>query len=130
MDKQSIIVTTLLVTSLFEIGSASAESLGRKWFELYADCQPVHILVEELVGDEKEIGLTRKEIMTAAEARLRPARIYNEEVALPFLDISVSVTGQVFHITLLLYKEVKDSLSGEVGSAITWIQGFVWYAWF
>ena len=122
MDKQSILVTALLVTSLFEIGSASAESLGKKRLKLFADCQPVHVVVEELTEAEKEIGLTRKQIMTAAESRLRPARIFSEELALPLLDIAVTVVGRAFNITLLQYKGVKDSLSGEEGNAITWIR--------
>ena len=95
-------------------------------FELYVNCQPVHVIVEDPTPDAQEIGLTKTRIMTAAEARLRGARIFSEKMTAPlFLHIHVSVARQAFHIGLSFSKVVVDSFSLKDNFASTWTRDTV-----
>lgn len=104
-----------------EHGAFSDGSEGRQKFELYVGCQPIFLVVEEPTPDGKEIGLSRSQIRTAAEARLRGARIFSDKMTGRFfLHIQVFVARQAFHVQLSFVKLVMDYLSQREGGAFTW----------
>ena len=110
---------------------------GQSWqngsprFELYTGCAPVGLLV--LVAAENVPGLTRSAVEIAARSRLRGARIFDglvrpidlRERESPVLRVSILGYEPInsFSIQLVLYKPVRDTLSGASGMAITW-QGY------
>ena len=98
--------------------SMSEDKLAR--FKLFADCQPMRLLVEDLHPDASDIGLTKESIQTAAESRLRSARLYNLSKRFPYLYINVNVVGGAYNITLEYNKIVYDPLSDSNGVATTW----------
>ena len=135
MTKQSIIVTLFFVTILFGIVPVFAEEEKYRFdpgkgqelkkFELYVDCQPVHVYVEGTSSYAEKIGLTQKLVMLTAEAHLRKARIFSREITQPFmLAIEVAVFREAFSINLFFGKPVKDFLYSEDSAlGYTWIKG-------
>lgn len=76
----------------------------------------LEILVEGLPSDARKIGLTRKQIETKCELRLRQAGIIPTDITDPYkgvaLCVSISVVNQAFSIRLslnrLVYFEVME----------------------
>lgn len=104
-------------------GATVEESKNRiARFELFVDCLPMRLLVENLPADASKIGLTKEAIRAAAESRLRAARLYRSILSAPYhhLYINVNVVGQSHSIRLDFRKDVYDPLSGNTGFAITW----------
>ena len=64
-------------------------------FQLWSACPPLDLIVEGLPEDAEEIGLTRERIQTAAESRLRAARLYDAEAG-HYLYVNVNVVGRAF----------------------------------
>ena len=111
---------------------------GQSWqnrslrFELYTGCAPLGLHV--VMAAEGVPGLTRSAVEIAARSRLRGARIFGgllgpndlRERESPVLRVSIMGYEPVnsFSIQLVLYKPVRDTLSGASGMAITW-QGIV-----
>ena len=54
-------------------GQDSETTLNR--FQLFNNCEPMRLVVEDLSDDAKEIGLTTERLVVAAESRLRGARL-------------------------------------------------------
>lgn len=52
---------------------------SRERFELFNDCRPMELVIEDLSDDASQIGLDRRAIHVTAESRLRSARLYREE---------------------------------------------------
>ncbi len=67
-------------------------------FRLWNACRPLDLVVEGLTEDAEEIGLTRERIQTAAESRLRAARLYDAEAADHYLYVNVNVVRRAFSI--------------------------------
>ena len=85
---------------------------------LAADCAPMDLLV--LVGDDAaKIGLRRESIQTAAESRLRSARLFADD-ARDSLAISVTVVGAAFTVQVIFFKPVIDPASSKTFTAGTW----------
>ena len=91
-------------------------------FELFADCEPMDLLIENLPEDAAEIGLTEDSIRAAAESRLRSARLYSEASS-QYLYINVNVVGAAYSARLQYEKFVFDPLSGFSSMATTWNNG-------
>lgn len=105
-------------------GATVEESKNRiARFELFVDCRPMRLVVENLSPDASKIGLTKEAIRAAAESRLRSARLYHSIRSAPYLYINVNVVGRGFSIRLDFRKDVYDPLSGNTGFAITWNTG-------
>ena len=101
-----------------------AAGQDRARFELFANCQPMRLVVEDLHSDASDIGLTKASIQAAAESRLRSARLYDSTpFTYPYLYINVNVVGGAFSISLQYSKRVYDPLSDSNGLATTWIIG-------
>lgn len=107
-------------------GATVEESKNRiARFELFVDCLPMRLLVENLPADASKIGLTKEAIRAAAESRLRAARLYRSIRSAPYhyLYINVNVVGRSHSIRLDFRKGVYDPLSGNRGLATTWNTG-------
>ena len=96
------------------------ERVGR--FGLFAECKPLQLFVQKKDRDAAMIDLTEESIQTAAESRLRSARLYSTE-ADQVLYIDVTVIASAFHIHLKYMKKLFDSLSGERLLAVSWNTG-------
>ena len=87
-------------------------------FNLWNECAPMRLSVEELPDDAADIDLTEERIQTLAESRLRAARLY-DAAALPYLYVNVGVTvsenrrGGAFLVDVSFNKYLRD---GAVGS--------------
>ena len=80
-----ICLIILAVVSLARSPAAGQEITDYDLFQLWSDCDPVFLLVEDLNDSAEKAGLTRQRIQTVAESRLRSARIYS-----PVLMVSVT----------------------------------------
>ena len=109
---------------LFSASGAAGESIRekRQRFQLYADCRPMDLVVEDLPGGVLTIGLTKEAIQAAVESRLRSARLYDSRAS-HYLYVNVNVVGRAFSIRLEFNKQVRDILSGDTGRATTWNLG-------
>ena len=115
------VALALFFFALEVAGQSTEDKFAR--FQLFANCQPMALVVEELSSDASDIGLTEESIQVAAESRLRSARLYNSskrDPYLPYLYISVNVVGEAFSISLQYHKIVYDPLSDFNGFATTW----------
>ena len=121
MSIRLIMAASLAVTlvSSTAVGETSTFEERYARFELFADCGPMRLVVEELNEAATKIGLTREAIQAAAESRLRSARLYSAE-AVPHLYIQVTVAGQAFNAATQYKKRVHDPLSGFRFLAPTW----------
>ena len=108
---------------------ASAEEVS-DWdrFQLWNACRPVDLIVEGLSDDAGKIGLRREDIETAVRARLRGARIYDEN-ADPYLYVNVNVLSPAFstavrfkrNVEVLMPFWVKPEGMGQlIGYATVW----------
>ncbi len=108
--------------ALKQLWPSLAVGQGLDRFKLFADCEPMGLVVEGLPEDAAEIGLTEDSIRAAAESRLRSARLYIEASS-PYLYINVNVLAGAFNVALEYNKSVFDPLSGLSGVASTWSSG-------
>ena len=92
-------------------------------FQLFNNCKPMNLAVEDLTDAAAEIDLTRERLVLAAESRLRGARLYTEDSGQPHLYLNVHVYGPAFSISLMYRKHVRDLASSEVNVATTWRVG-------
>ena len=92
-------------------------------FQLWNACRPLYLIVEFLPEDAEEIGLTEERIQTAAESRLRAARLYDAEAADHFLYVNVNVVERAFSIDVGYRKLLHDEALDIGGMAETWNTG-------
>ena len=91
-------------------------------FQLWSACRPLDLIVEDLPEDAEEIGLTRERIQTAAESRLRAARLYDAE-ADHYLYVNVIVYRFAFSIDIGYRKWLHDEALDIGGFSQTWHTG-------
>lgn len=123
---RGLLVTVLLALAAPAAGAQEEEYASAR-FELFNDCRPMQLLVENVAGDAAAIGLTVSDLQVVAESRLRSARIYTEDAfaaGLSFLYVNYTVNGPAFGLDLYYVKRVEDDF-GEPGSARTWTRGVV-----
>ena len=102
----------------------SAPSLGKEAtaldrFRLWANCNPMNLVVEEQDKDAKTIGLETDEVTAAVRSRLRAARLFDAD-SLPYLYVSIYVASRAFSIRVKYYQWMKDTVSGLSGYAVKW----------
>ena len=109
------------------MGAATAQSLDLdrtiERFELFNNCEPMYLLVENLPPDAAEIGLSKQGVQAAVESRLRSARLYDSSGSSSYLYVNVNVVGAAFGVELEYYQRVLTLESGLRGSAVTWGTG-------
>ena len=92
---------------------------------LYANCERMDIVVEQMTDDAGEIGLQRSAIRNALEERIRAAGIYHNlgPAGRQFISAGVMVVGSAFHIELALHRYVEDAGFGISGTVTVWSTG-------
>ncbi len=120
-------IPPIAAAALFFTASALAENVTtRDRFELWNDCKPMRLVVEDLHEDAAEIGLTEAAIETAVRSRLRAARLYHDKPG-AYLYVNVNVVGNevsnAFSTEIEYRKRMMDFASGEAGTASGWSVG-------
>jgi len=92
----------------------------RDRFQLWNNCEPMELVVENLSDDAAKIGLTRETILTTVRSRLRAARLYSDQRQTGYLYVNIHVVGQSHHISIEYRKWVMDFTSAEKFLATTW----------
>ena len=114
----------LAVTAALAVCATHAEEMSLEdrieRFQLFNDCRPMYLVVEDLGSGADEIGLTRESLTAAVESRLRAARLYGEG-GLTWLYLNVNVVGQAHNISLQYKRRVCHVLDSDLcGVATTW----------
>ena len=93
-------------------------------FELFVDCKPVRLVVEETYAERGEDVVTGEAIRNAAEARLRSARMYDPQgPGILYINFSKLLVNVIFSVEF--YKRVVDEY-GNDGLVRTWRVGGIW----
>lgn len=120
MYARALALTAVLAVSPFvsdAFGEDSMNDLER--FQLFANCEPMNLVVEGLQLGAAEFGLSVEQIRAAAESRLRSARIYDSG-SLAYLYINVNTAGSAFSINISYRKPMLDIASEFIWPAETW----------
>lgn len=119
-----------------EVLAAQDFEESRLRFQLYDDCAPVEVLVEDLPDRAADINLTAEEVSDLVEVRLRAARLYTEGHRPgwnSYLYVYVNLLGSKtssssFSISLDYRKYLTDTDEDwDRGMATTWHTGAVGY---
>ncbi len=111
----------IVVAPLMVAPAGAAEKVSdADRFQLWHDCEPMGLVVENLHKDAVDIGLTKDTITVAARSRLRSARLYQAGRGVPFLAISVNIVGAAHGILVTYSKWVHDRASGLSRGASLW----------
>ena len=111
-------LTALALASFLAAAPARAQNV--KEFELFVDCKPVDLAVEDIDAEGEDV-VTGEAIRNAAEARLRSARMYDPQGP-GILQIQFYVVGPAFSLRVEFYKWVVDEY-GNGGLGATWRVG-------
>ena len=116
---RSLLLALLLAPAA--VGQDDKSEFAR--FQLFNDCNPMKLVVEDLHDDAGKIGLTKARLQAAAESRLRSARLYDSDATTAYLYVNVNVSGPAFSTSLQYKKLVLDLASVKNGYAATWNTG-------
>ena len=122
-------VGVLLVVLYFtgRLAGETSPCTGYQCFELFNACRPTSLIVEDLPERAAEIGLTKERIQTAAESRLRAARLYHPSSpsleSPSYLYVNVHVVGQAFSISVGYRRWLHNEEFDLGGIASTWHTG-------
>lgn len=116
------------LVGMMALAAALVASAAGAQSALKTGCAPMGLLVEgerlEKDTDAAKIGLTKETIQTAAEARLRAARIYEKSDFKPqYLYVNVNVVGRAFSISIELQRFLANTGYGESGYVTVWDTG-------
>ena len=117
----AVAVLALSFVAPAALGETAKETLAR--FQLFANCEPMELLVEGLPPAATEIGLNMEKIQAAVESRLRAARLYDSD-ADPYLYMNVNVVGPAFHSRVEHNKTYFDYYSTSNNYASSWSRSF------
>lgn len=121
--KSALVISCLVGMSTGQV----KPTIGVEQFMLFNRCRPISLGVKSLSEDAAKIDLRRYDIQSAAETRLRSARLYNIEaepnVLHPYLYINVNVTGSAFSVEVQYKRWLEDMTNGTMGFAATWQSG-------
>ena len=118
----AVAVLALSFVAPAAVGETADERLDR--FELWAECEPMYLLVAPLKSRAEEIGLAREAVQTTVEARLRSAHLYSDvHPVQTYLYVNANFVGNAFSIDLEFRKNVLDFFSNETLFAATWSYG-------
>ena len=113
----------LLVGLALGVVNASADSSRKRMarFELYNNCQPVYLVVENVNEDAKRIGITRERVENSVELRLRSANLFtSDKSGDTYLYVNVNIVGASYSVSVSFNKWVYDPIAASPGPAITW----------
>ena len=120
MTTNKLLFTLALALAVWP-GHATAQSQAVERFQLFNECGPMDLNVEDYGADTgwADMGLTVDRLQTMVERRLRVARLY-DATALPILDVNVGVSDSAFSLRVEYRKVVYDRVSGDTNYATTW----------
>lgn len=122
-------LTARLGLGLLAVVAATASTTGQQYrvdrFQLFNNCEPMRLVVEDLPRAAADIRLTRERLQFAAESRLRGARLYtaSPENSPAYLYVNVNIVGPAHSIAVEYNKAVFDPASDESAFATTWRSG-------
>ena len=126
-----IFVTPLKAEEIIEPSEEDFKKFSDNYidqFKLWADCQPMHVVVENLSQEALNIGLTREALESTARSRLQAKNLYDHVTRLgkPWLYINVAVTSKAHFANVQYRKKLFDRIAGKSSFATTWKKsGFV-----
>ena len=105
------LIAAALGAALLSTPAGAGDVTDPDRFQLWSECQPVSLTVEDLSEDAAEIGLTKEAIEVAVRSRLRGARIYGDgDKGIGNLYVRVSVNGKAASLEVRFQKVVIDAL--------------------
>ena len=113
------LLVLIAVATASQVAAAQTEVTARERFQLFNNCEPMYLIVEDVSDDAVDIGLTRERLQFAVESRLRSARLYTS-TPFPFLSVAVTVLGVAFNLNVQYFKQTVDVASGESYASPTW----------
>ena len=119
------LLAAFLIAAASLVLAASARTENMTWrdrFELWNNCKPMKVVVEDLYKDVIDIGLTEEAIATAVRSRIHAARLYDVSVLL-YPYVNVTVADLTFNVFVQYDKWMMDVASGERGMASSWLTG-------
>ena len=108
-----------MIAGLLLLAASQEIPESRARFQLFNECEPIRLIVEDLPPAAAEINLTRERLVTLAESRLRAARLFSVD-ARPYLYVRVNVVGVAFSINVGFNKPLFDAIAVRSGFARTW----------
>ena len=119
-------VSLIAAASLVLAASTWAENVTwRDHFELWNNCKPVKLVVEDLHKDAVDIRLTEEAVAIGVRSRLRAARLYDASALSSYLHVDVGVKDLAFSIVFRYNKFMMDIASGERGITSSWLRGSI-----
>ena len=118
-------ITLVVVAALIASPLAAAEKISNfDRFQLWADCEPIALIVEKL-EHKARFGLTKDAVLTTVRSRLRAARIYDDGSPDSFLHVEVGILrnkpgNQTYVVGFKYHKVMKDAASGVESFASVW----------
>ena len=117
-------VVPLALTAAVMLGSVAHADHERA--QLWNDCKPIGLVVEELTDDAIGISLLEEDIEFIARRFLREADLYTEDVeasSWAFLYIAINVVGPAVSTNVEYKKSVLDFATETPIMATTWRVG-------
>lgn len=95
-----------------------------------AECDPIHVVVEEPNQPARRVGLTKLTIQHSVESRLRAARLFQDEFTKQFFYVQIVVLRNaagvnVFSIQVSLQRRIEDAGYGKPAFVGVWNNGTV-----
>ena len=111
---------SIIILCLAAVSASAGEVSDYDRFELWNECKPMTLIVEDVYEDATSIGLTKESIEAGVLSRLRAARLYNSEEEWSHLTVFVNVVDRAFSIRLLYIKRMQDVATGMEGLSVSW----------
>ncbi len=108
----AVVILTLAATATGQVDDYDR-------FQLFNDCQPMDLIVEDLSSDERALGLTKVGIESRVVSHLRSARLYDPSSD-AFVYILISALNQAYVVIVELNKVVDDVATTLRYFAATW----------
>ena len=111
---------SIIILCLAAVSASAGEVSDYDRFELWNECKPMTLIVEDVQEDATAIGLTKESIEAGVLSKLRAARLYNSEEEWSHLTVIVNVVDRAFSIRLLYIKRMQDVATGMEGLSVSW----------
>ena len=125
MLKRVTAIAAILALSVPPASSVADWSEDFRRFQLWSNCEPMSLVVEELSENADRIGLRQESIIATAERGLRSVRLYDPSADRSYLYVVVTVGKVAYSIRVAYNKLVRDTYSDLSFFAQTWDRGAV-----
>lgn len=120
MLKHVSVIAATLALSMPATNSPADWREEYKRFQLWSNCEPMSLVVEELGEDADRIGLRRESIVATAERGLRSVRHYDPSADRSYLYVVATVGKTIFNVRVAYSKLVQDTYTQLTYHADTW----------